>query len=451
MSDIAISASNLGKQYDIGARADGNYRYKAMRDVLTDLARKPFRLARRIAHGKPASEVTKRNLFWALKDLNFDIRHGEVVGVIGRNGAGKSTLLKILSRVTEPTEGRVRIWGRVGSLLEVGTGFHPELSGRDNIFMNGAILGMRREEIARKFDEMVAFAEVEKFIDMPVKRYSSGMYLRLAFAVAAHLEPEILLVDEVLAVGDAAFQKKCLGKMGEVSQHGRTILFVSHNMTALRNLCTRAIWLSDGQVVEDGEASSVVNHYLQENASSHHESLWPDPATAPGNDKVRLHRVRVLPELDEGTDRITVRTPLKLEFCYWNFVPDALLNVSFFLYSLEEICVFVVASNASKRPVGLMRDVCEVPGNLLNDGNYYVRVMIVKDGSASIFVHPNAVAFEVDDVERRGAWFGKWPGAVRPAFRWESDILEIGPPAHHGEPGLDDAPPLQHVARDRSR
>jgi len=429
MSDIAISASNLGKQYDIGARAEGDYRYKAMRDVLTDLALKPFRLMRSVARGERRAGHSERQLFWALKGLDFEIKHGEVVGVIGRNGAGKSTLLKVLSRITEPTEGRVRIWGRVGSLLEVGTGFHPELSGRDNIFMNGAILGMRREEIARKFDEMVAFAEVEKFIDMPVKRYSSGMYLRLAFAVAAHLEPEVLLVDEVLAVGDVAFQKKCLGKMGDVSRHGRTILFVSHNMTALRNLCTRAIWLSNGQVVEDGEAGTVVSHYLQENAISQHESVWPDPATAPGNDIVRLHRVRVLPQLDDSSDRITVRTPIRLEFCYWNFVPDAVLHVSLHLYSLEEVCVFNVASEPAKRPVGLLRDSCDIPANLLNDGNYYVRLLVVRNFSIHVFNYPNVAAFEVDDIERGGAWFGKWPGVVRPALHWESDVLEIGPPA----------------------
>jgi lipopolysaccharide transport system ATP-binding protein len=440
MSEIAISASNLGKRYDIGARAEGDYRYKAMRDVLTDLALKPFRFMRSVARGERPSGHSERQLFWALKGLDFEIEHGQVVGVIGRNGAGKSTLLKVLSRVTEPTEGRVRIWGRVGSLLEVGTGFHPELSGRDNIFMNGAILGMRREEIARKFDEMVAFAEVEKFIDMPVKRYSSGMYLRLAFAVAAHLEPEILLVDEVLAVGDVAFQKKCLGKMGDVSRRGRTILFVSHNMTALRNLCTRAIWLSNGQVVEDGDAGTVVGHYLQENAISQHESVWPDPATAPGNDIVRLHSVRVLPQLDESTDRITVRTPIRLEFSYWNFEPDALLHVSLHLYSLEEVCVFNVASQPAKRPVGLLRDSCEIPPNLLNDGNYYIRLLVVRDFSTFVFNYPNVAAFEVDDIEREGAWFGKWPGVVRPAIHWESEVLEIGPPVARHEP----APPLAH-------
>lgn len=242
-----IRVEHLGKQYRVGGAGP---RYRTLRDTVADFARMPLR-----------REQT--NQFWALRDVSFDVGHGEVVGVIGRNGAGKSTLLKILSRITGPSEGRIRLRGRVGTLLEVGTGFHPELTGRENVFLNGAILGMRREETARKFDEIVDFAEVEQFINTPVKHYSSGMYLRLAFAVAAHLEPEILIVDEVLAVGDATFQKKSLGKMGDVARAGRTVLFVSHNMGAIRSLCRRAIWLNQGQVVADGPVLAVVDRYLQ--------------------------------------------------------------------------------------------------------------------------------------------------------------------------------------------
>jgi len=281
MSDYIIKVENLGKKYSIQHRGEGE-RYVALRDVLARKATAPLRWLRR-QHGAesngngtnpqsapsvgsslpaPGSLLPACEDFWALRDVNFEVKQGEVVGIIGRNGAGKSTLLKILSRITEPTEGRVRIRGRVASLLEVGTGFHPELTGRENIFLNGAILGMTRAEIAKKFDEIVAFAEIKKFLDTPVKRYSSGMYVRLAFAVAAHLEPEILIVDEVLAVGDAEFQKKCLGKMGEVAKGGRTVLFVTHNMAAIQRLCSRGLFLDKGFVNEDGPSDLVVQHYL---------------------------------------------------------------------------------------------------------------------------------------------------------------------------------------------
>ena len=258
MSDIAIRCEGLGKQYRIGERE----RYKALRDTITDTISAPLRWLR---NPQPAIRNPQSDPFWALKDVSFEVKHGEVIGIIGRNGAGKSTLLKILSRITAPTEGHVKINGRVGSLLEVGTGFHPELTGRENIFLNGAILGMKKAEIERKFDEIVAFAEIEKFIDTPVKRYSSGMYVRLAFAVAVHLEPEVLIVDEVLAVGDAEFQKKCFNKMKSIGQGGRTILFVSHNMAAVRSICDRGIVLEKAHLIEQGETNYVVDKYLNRN------------------------------------------------------------------------------------------------------------------------------------------------------------------------------------------
>jgi len=259
MSDVVIRAEGLGKKYLIGHQS--NERYTALRDVLGRTARDFLRSARDMMQGRQLVEGEEVEEFWALKDVSFEIRRGDVVGVIGRNGAGKSTLLKVLSRITEPSAGRVEIRGRVASLLEVGTGFHPELSGRENIYLNGAILGMSRAEIKRKFDEIVAFAEVEQFLDTPVKRYSSGMYVRLAFAVAAHLEPEILIVDEVLAVGDAEFQKKCLGKMSEVAGHGRTVIFVSHNIGTVRQLCSTGILLNNGRVTNSSEITSVVEEY----------------------------------------------------------------------------------------------------------------------------------------------------------------------------------------------
>lgn len=261
MSDIIIKAENLGKKYTIGHHTN-NGRYTALRDVWMQNARSLWHKAKELVQGKPIIVGDELEEFWALKDVNFEIQRGETVGIIGRNGAGKSTLLKLLSRITEPSAGRVTIRGRVASLLEVGTGFHPELTGRENIYLNGAILGMTRAEIRRKFDEIVAFAEIEKFLDTPVKRYSSGMYVRLAFSVAAHLEPEILLVDEVLAVGDAQFQKKCLGKMDTVSKAGRTVLFVSHNMGSISQLCPKCIWVDQGMIKDAGATRDLIARYL---------------------------------------------------------------------------------------------------------------------------------------------------------------------------------------------
>src|SRR5664279_3041714 len=262
MADSIITVENLSKRYLVGHQSVASSRYTALRDVIARGARDFVRKAADMAHGRQVVQGDEVEEFWALKDVSFEVKRGEVLGIIGRNGAGKSTLLKILSRITEPTEGRVVLRGRVASLLEVGTGFHPELTGRENIFLNGAILGMTQREIRKKFDEIVAFAEVDRFLDTPVKRYSSGMYVRLAFAVAAHLEPEILIIDEVLAVGDAAFQKKCLGKMQEVAAgHGRTVLFVSHNSAALLNICRTGLWLQDGRVVQRGPIESVLRIY----------------------------------------------------------------------------------------------------------------------------------------------------------------------------------------------
>ncbi len=300
MSNIAIHCEGLSKQYRIGTQE----RYKALRDTLTNTMYAPYRWLRSSLRGEGSSGEAE-DMIWALRDVSFDLKHGEVVGVIGRNGAGKSTLLKILSRITEPTRGRARIHGRVGSLLEVGTGFHPELSGRENIYLNGAILGMKRSEIQRKFDEIVAFAEVEKFIDTPVKRYSSGMYMRLAFAVAAHMEPEILIVDEILAVGDAAFQEKCLGKMSSVAREGRAVLFVSHNLPTVQHLCARTVLLQQGRVVALGKPQDVIGQYLSDAANESRVSLrdWPDRETT---GEARLVEIEIL----DGEGNATNRVPL---------------------------------------------------------------------------------------------------------------------------------------------
>lgn len=411
-----ISVENLSKKYIIGHQKQE--RYTALRDVLANGAR---RFAHKLTHpfAAPENDPTHEE-FWALKDASFDIQQGDRVGIIGRNGAGKSTLLKILSRITEPTSGKVSIKGRVASLLEVGTGFHPELTGRENIYLNGAILGMSRIEIKKKFDEIVAFAEVERFLDTPVKRYSSGMYVRLAFAVAAHLEPEILIVDEVLAVGDAQFQKKCLGKMQNVGQEGRTVLFVSHNMVALKSLCDKAIWLNAGSLVENGRAEDVVSNYLQIGVPVNMHQVWDDPKSAPGNASVRMHSVKIAYEGEASGVSLTVASPVDLEFELWNFEQGALLNFSVVLYDNQEVCIFNTASSAKVYPKGIVKGTCHIPGNFLNDGVYRVRLLIVKDTSVALIDLDNVAIFEVHDVEREGAWYGKWIGAVRPTFKWET-------------------------------
>ncbi|HEY7414815.1 MAG TPA: polysaccharide ABC transporter ATP-binding protein, partial [Ktedonobacteraceae bacterium] len=299
MSETVIDVQDLSKRYHIGQLRT---RHDTLRDALVSVFQR---------FGKQRS-VDRHPTIWALKDVSFDIQQGQVVGVIGRNGAGKSTLLKILSQITDPTTGRIEIHGRVGSLLEVGTGFHPELTGRENILLNGAILGMSRAEIRRKFDEIVAFAEVEKFIDTPVKRYSSGMYVRLAFAVAAHLEPEILLVDEVLAVGDAAFQKKCLGKMGDVAKEGRTVVFISHNMAAITQLCHTAVWLEGGRIRKFALCEEVVKDYLSDSDTQIAERQWSYPGDAPGDDRVRLLAIRVLQQ-EQLAAVIDINLPSQIE------------------------------------------------------------------------------------------------------------------------------------------
>lgn len=420
MSSV-ISVENLSKKYIIGHQKQE--RYTTLRDVLANGA-KGFTHKLRHPFTAPESDPTHEE-FWALKDVSFDIQQGDRVGIIGRNGAGKSTLLKILSRITEPTSGKIKVRGRVSSLLEVGTGFHPELTGRENVFLNGAILGMSKAEINKKFDEIVDFAEVEKFLDTPVKRYSSGMYVRLAFAVAAHLEPEILIVDEVLAVGDAQFQKKCLGKMESAGREGRTVLFVSHNMVALKSLCEKAVWLNAGSVVENGRAEDVVSNYLKIGVPVNMHQVWADPESAPGNKSVRLHSVKISYESEASWERLTVASPVDLEFEFWNFEQNALLNFSVHLYDNQEVCIFNTISPAKIYPQGVVKGICHIPGNFLNDGVYRLRLLIVKNMSVALIDLDNIAIFEVHDIEREGAWYGKWNGAVRPKFEWETGSIGL--------------------------
>ena len=428
MGKHAVTVENLGKSYRLGEAE----RYLALRDVLS----KPFQgLGRRLKDlGRRRDGAANDELFWALRDVSFEVPPGEVVGIIGPNGAGKTTLLKILSRITAPSEGRAEIFGRVGSLLEVGTGFHPELTGRENILLNGAILGMSRAEILSKFSQIVSFAEVERFIDTPVKRYSSGMYVRLAFAVAAHLEPEILLIDEVLAVGDAAFQKKCLGKISDISGEGRTILFVSHNMIAVEGLCQRVIWLDQGKLVGDGFPREVVANYLQTSVSDLKERCWSDPEEAPGNEFVRLMKASVARVGSEGDPAITVCTPFDILIEFKNLKPGCYLNLSLHVYNDQGIRLFNTAPlrehnwHGRRFPAGLFRCTCRVPGGLLNNGMHRIEVLVVENQGKILHKEEDLLIFEIrDDVSARDSYLGKWPGLVRPDLDWTTELLENRP------------------------
>lgn len=419
MGDIAIRAENLSKRYSIAtARC---HRPDTLREQLADSLKSVFRRDRQT---HPRSTA-----FWALKDVSFEIREGEIVGIIGQNGAGKSTLLKIISQITVPTSGRAEIHGRVGSLLEVGTGFHPELTGRENIYFSGAVIGMKKGEIRRRFDEIVEFAGVAEFLDVPVKRYSSGMYVRLGFAVAAHLEPEILLVDEVLAVGDAAFQKKCLDKIGHVAKEGRTVLFISHNMIAVNSLCRRVIWVKDGQIVEDGSSADIVANYLGNamKGTDLTEEIWDDLTEAPGNDVVRLHRVSVRRQDGRKSDPLTMKTPFQVEVDYWNMEADAQLHITLHLYTADGTIAFTTSNcnKAAPLPVGLFRSVCYVPGELLNSGLHRFVVLVVKDSSVVIHAHESRVWFDILDLEKRdgSSYYGREPGVVQPVLEWETEYL----------------------------
>ena len=417
---VAILTERLSKQYRIGELQST---YGTLRDSLTAAAR---RLARR-DHGAHYEEI------WALRDVSLEVREGEVLGVIGPNGAGKSTLLKILTRITTPTSGRAEIRGRVGSLLEVGTGFHPELTGRENVYLNGSVLGMKRREIQDKFDEIVEFSGVEQFIDTPVKRYSSGMSVRLAFAVAAHLEPEILLVDEVLAVGDAEFQRRCLGRMEDLSESGRTVVFVSHQMQAVAQLCDRVILLQAGGVVLDGPSSDVVAHYLQTVGGSGSTRTWSDPESAPGDDLVRLRSVRVVDEHGDVSDAVDARQPVGIEIAFTVRRSGATpVFPKIKVYDGRRNVVFnAMDTNLRWRePSGAGEYVSTawIPGDLLNEGLVSVDVGVCSLGASKLHPHAgsnDAVSFHVQDLGEgdtaKGLFTGQWKGVVRPLLEWTTE------------------------------
>lgn len=415
-----IEVKNLGKKYQIRHYKG---KYIALRDVLTSIIKSPFSFAKEKA--KNIVGIKTKEEFWALQNVNFEIMPGEVVGIIGRNGAGKSTLLKILTGITPPSTGEVVMRGRPASLLEVGTGFHPELTGRENIFLNGAILGMTRKEIAKNFDSIVAFAEVEKFLDTPVKFYSSGMYVRLAFSVAAHMEPDILLVDEVLAVGDAEFQKKCLGKMEEVTKtDGRTILFVSHNMAAIQSLCRRCILIEKGQVKMIGETAEVVNHYLNSAGGTGTSVTW-DGAERPGNDIVRLDSCKLINREGQPIPYVYSDQEFGVKIDYEVLKPghSPLPNLHFFTSKGEY--AFISHANMDQKldEVGRHSAIAWLPANLFNNGTYTIGIALSTMMPLKIHCYErDALDFQVlENIEtaKKNDYNQKIHGVLRPRLTWD--------------------------------
>lgn len=433
-SDIAFSVDDVSKVYRLGAKEKAN---DSLGASLMSIVRKPLKNYRKYRALYKFEDLDEQGhatggqeeVLWALRNVSFDVKRGETIGIIGRNGAGKSTLLKVLARITHPSKGRISINGRIASLLEVGTGFHPELSGRENIYLNGTVLGMRKNEVDRKFDEIVDFSGVDKFLDTPVKRYSSGMRVRLAFAVAAHLEPEILIVDEVLAVGDAAFQRKCLNKMQDVGSHGRTVLFVSHNMASVSRLCERGILLNEGTVLEDGPIHSVVAQYLNSGTGTTASRNWSEE-NSPGAEFARLRAVRVINKNSEVSEAIDIRQPVGLQMQYDVVKSGAVLLPHFNLYNEEGVCIFTTLDQdpqwrGKPREQGSYVSTAWVPENFLAEGTFFVGCnCITLEPNIMQFRENQAVAFQVvdsmDGDTARGDYAGRLRGLVRPLLKWET-------------------------------
>ena len=434
MTDVAIRCEGLGKRYRTGQLQP----LGTLKQAATDAIYGAFRRLRP-GRGRDASRSDGPDRFiWALRDASFEVKHGEVLGLIGPNGAGKTTLLKVLSRITNPTEGHAEVSGRVGSLLEVGTGFHGELTGRENVYLNGAILGMKKAEITRKFDEIVGFAgdEVARLIDTPLKRYSTGMGTRLAFAVAAHLEPEVMLVDEVLAVGDYEFQKKCIGKMRDVGESGRTVVLVSHNLASILNLCPRAILLEHGRITIDGPTKDVVSKYIEGTRERSGEVVWTDPTTAPGTDRVRLRAVRILTEDGTPTADVDIAKAIVVQIEYWNLDDGAKLSTG--IHLKDRFGGYVLASmnmpSASvtpdcwwdrPRPAALFRSECRLPGEFLNEGTYSITAVIGSSIKKDEVRAEDIVSFGVFDTgAMRKEYYRGWFGVVRPRLAWQTEKID---------------------------
>ncbi len=441
--NIAIKIENISKRYRIGMKEEMHDSIgKALFNfIITPLKNfNKYRALYKFDDINPNqdsdSNSNSSGIIWALRDISFEVKRGEVVGIIGRNGAGKSSILKILSKITDPTSGYAEIHGRVSSLLEVGTGFHPELTGRENIYLNGTILGMTKKEVDQKFDKIVDFSGIEKFINTPVKRYSTGMKVRLAFSVAAHLEPEVLIIDEVLAVGDADFQKKCLNKMEEIGQHGRTVLFVSHNMPAVISLCKRVILLDEGRIIQDGTAHQVVSAYLNTGLDTTAVREWPDQTKAPGGEVARLKAVRV--RKDDGTiaEVIDIRQAVNIEMEYDVLKSGFKLLPNFSFWNEEGVCIFVSQDidpnwRIRPRPAGIYTSVVRIPGNMLSDGQIFVRADLgTTEPFIGQFAEADVVAFRVADSfdgdSVRGDYTGRMLGIVRPLLQWRTQYTPNG-------------------------
>ncbi len=413
MSKKLLEAENISKYYRLGVLGSRSFK-EDLRDWWT---------GRNTRFKETESESPQH--IWALQDINFEVNQGEVLGLIGKNGAGKSTLLKIISRITLPTTGRISGNGRIASLLEVGTGFHGELTGRENIYLNGHIMGMKKKEIERKFDEIIDFSGVSRFLDTPVKRYSSGMYVRLAFAVAAHLDPEILIIDEVLAVGDAEFQLKCLDKIKSISsEEGKTILFVSHNIQTLRNTCNRALVLDKGRIVASGLSESVLAGYLHKTREQFLGTDYTQQPVMPGNDRIRIRRVELIPGYLNDFAVIDVRTALRIEFEFeydpeesgYDPVASGQLMAQLQVFNDSGELIFELSSQSYHLNRGIVRGDSQIPGNFLNDGLYYVSIAFVHNATVRLFYLESCLSFHVEDYKHSGEGYGKWAGMVRPSF-----------------------------------
>ncbi len=424
MQEKSISVENVSKVYRLGSVGSKSFTddFKSFVGKVTGQGSKDKNIEE-----NDRTSIGQSEYVYALKDINFEVNTGEVLGVIGKNGAGKSTLLKILSKITAPSTGEIKIKGRMASLLEVGTGFHPELSGRENIFLNGAILGMRRHEIKAKFDEIVEFSGVSRYVDTPVKRYSSGMYVRLAFAVAAHLEPEILIIDEVLAVGDTEFQKKCLGKMKDVSGHGRTVLFVSHNMAAIKQLCHRAIFLKNGGLLKEGDAKSVVDYYLKDGREISISKSWDNLNDAPGNENIRLKKISVSPAESE-TDIISIETGIKFEIEYVNYVEGKTTDFTMFLFNQDEIMMFesgIILSQNNDSVKGHYKISTIIPAYYLNSGEYHINIVFGESQRYFLYLHNDILSFEIEENgANKGSNLKRSPGILRPNFDWKYNLVD---------------------------
>ena len=434
MSDIVIRVENISKRYRIGLYE----KEETFVSAIGSFFKSPFKNLKRInklTHFDN-SYNNSEDIIWALNDISFEINRGEIYGLIGANGAGKSTLLKILAKITQPTSGQVQIKGRLSSLLEVGTGFHPDLTGRENIYLNGTILGMKKKEIDLKLDKIIAFSGVEKFIDTPIKRFSSGMSVRLAFSVAAHLDPEILLIDEVLAVGDAEFQKKCLGKINKVAKDGRTVIFVSHNLNAIENLCDNTIVLENGKLIKIGASKDAIEYYLsKENKGISGEIFWTKQ-NSPGDSRVRLKAVRILSSENICSDPICDKD-IEIQVDYWNLEPNKRRLVSIHLLNNMDQMIFSSSNLSSSSltydkwcyqdyPIGLFRTKCIIPKNLLNPGIHSISVFINIHGARDIIIREKKIiSFEVKESSSyRTEFFGKWHGIIRPRLAWNTTKLD---------------------------